>query len=62
MFAVLPGKEESPESYLVPNRLTVWGYPEVGTIHGASEVSVRCMRRYVSVWLVVSDRCISAGR
>ena len=30
--------EESPESYLAPSRGAVWGYPAVGTIHGASGV------------------------
>ena len=34
----------------------VWGYPAIGMIHGASGVCMRCMRRYGSVWLVVSDR------
>ena len=38
--------EESPESYLAPSRGAVWGYPAVGTIHGASGVYMRCMRRY----------------
>ena len=42
--------EESPESYLAPSRGAVWGYPEVGTIHGAFGVCMRCMRRYGSVW------------
>ena len=27
----------------------VWGYPEVGTIHGVSGVCTRCMRRYGSM-------------
>ena len=40
----------------------VWGYPAVGTIHGASGVCMRCVRRDGSVWLVVSDRCLTAGR
>ena len=40
--------EESPESYLAPSRGAVWGYPAVGTIHGASGVCMRCMRRYGS--------------
>ena len=35
---------------------SLWGYPAVGTIHGASGVYMRCMRRYGSVWLVVSDQ------
>ena len=57
IFAVLPGKFlKSTESYLAPSRGAVWGYPEVGTIHGACGVCMRCMRRYGSVWLVVSDR------
>ena len=38
--------EESPESYLAPSRGDVWGYPAVGTIHGASGVYMRCVRRY----------------
>ena len=59
--------EESPESYLAPSRGAIWGYPEVGTIHGASGVFMRYMIRYGSVWLVVSDRSrlqddLSAGR
>ena len=41
--------EGSPESYLAPSRAAVWGYPAVGTIHGASGVYMRCMRRYGSV-------------
>ena len=40
---------ESPESYLVPSRGAVWGYPELGTIHGASGVCTRYTRRYGSV-------------
>ena len=38
----------------------VWEYSAVGTIHGASGVCMRCMRRYGFLWLVVSDRsCLS---
>ena len=38
------------------------GYPEVGTIHGASGICMRCIRRYGYVWLVVSDGVFTAGR
>ena len=50
------GFEEFPEPYLAPSRGTIWRYPAVGTIHGASGVCMRRMRRYGSVWLVVSGR------
>ena len=42
--------------YFTLTLMFVWGYPAVGTIHGASGVCMRRMRRYGSVWLVVSDR------
>ena len=41
--------EESPESYLAPSRGAVLGYPAVDTIHVASGICMRCMRRYGSV-------------
>ena len=37
------------DSSRVPRRCPVWGYPELGTIHGASGVCTRCTRRYGSV-------------
>ena len=45
----LASLEESPESYLAPRRGVVWGYSAVDTMHGASGVCMRCIRRYGSV-------------
>ena len=57
--------EESPESYLSPSRVAVWGYLDGRFDYGVSGVCIRYMTRYGSVWWLCSVRFrdeLTAGR